>query len=301
MYKYDGLYILLKKNNLKKSDLTTLLNISSRTISKISRGEKISNFVIKKICDFFSCNEKDIYIKVSKNPILQRLKEEKENKISGGLYHEIQVRITFNSNHIEGSKLSEEETRMIFDTKTINTKDSLPVDDIIETINHFRAIDYCIEVAEEPLNEEIIKKIHYLLKRNTKAEDLSWFNIGDYKSKENIISGNETTKPENVSNAMKQLIDSYINSEITIKEIIKFHHDFESIHPFQDGNGRVGRLIAFKECLKYNIVPFIIEDNKKYYYYRGLREWENEPSYLIDTCLDGQDTFRKLLQLFNLY
>ena len=229
------------------------------------------------------------------------MKEEKENKISGGLYHEIQVRITFNSNHIEGSKLSEEETRMIFDTKTINTKDSLPVDDIIETINHFRAIDYCIEVAEEPLNEEIIKKIHYLLKRNTKAEDLSWFNIGDYKSKENIVSGKETTKPENVSNAMKQLIDSYINSEITIKEIIKFHHDFESIHPFQDGNGRVGRLIAFKECLKYNIVPFIIEDNKKYYYYRGLREWENEPSYLIDTCLDGQDTFRKLLQLFNLY
>ena len=301
MYNYDNLYKLLEKHNISKSDLTTLLHISSRTIAKISRGEKVANSVIKKLCSFFRCNEEAIYTKISNNPILQRLIEEKENKISGGLYHELQIRMTYSSNHIEGSTLNEEQTRRIFETNTIDTTNGVPVDDIIETVNHFRAIDYCIDVAEQTLTEDIIKHIHFLLKSNTKAATLSWFNVGDYKSRPNIVGGIQTTHPTEVQTAMPKLLKAYHSlSSITINDIIAFHYNFEMIHPFQDGNGRVGRLIAFKECLKNNISPFIIEDRKKYFYYRGLSEWQNEPGYLIDTCLDGQDTFKKLLQLFDL-
>ena len=287
VYNYDNLYKLLKKHNISKSDLTTLLHISSRTIAKISRGEKVANSVIKKLCSFFLCNEEDIYTKIPNNLILQRLVEEKEHKISGGLYHELQIKMTYNSNHIEGSTLNEEQTRRIFETNTIDAANGVPVDDIIETVNHFRAIDYCIDVAEKTLTEGIIKHIHFLLKNNTKDETLSWFNVGDYKSRPNIVGGVQTTHPTEVQTAIHKLLKEYNSlSSITINDIIAFHYNFEIIHPFQDGNGRVGRLIAFKECLKNNILPFIIEDRKKQFYYRGLSEWQDEPGYLIDTCLD---------------
>lgn len=300
MYNYDGLYQLLEKNNLKKSDLTKELNISSKTIAKFSRGEKVADSVVNKICAYFICEQSDIYT-TSSNPILDLLKEEKDHSISGGLYHELQIRMTYNSNHIEGSSLDEDQTRRIFETNTIDSHDNLPVDDIIETVNHFRAIDYCIDVANDTLSEDIIKHIHFLLKTHTKDETLAWFRVGDYKERANVVGGKKTTPPSLVSKEMKKLLKKYNSiKSVDIKDIVEFHYEFESIHPFQDGNGRVGRLIAFKECLKHNIIPFIIEDRKKYFYYRGLQEWDTEPGFLIDTCLDGQDTFKKLLELFDL-
>ena len=301
MYNYSGFSQLLKQNKIKKSDLTKLLNISSRTIAKVSRGEKLSQLVINKLCIFFGCSENDLYSVISDNPILQQLRDEKDHKISGGLYHELQIRMTYNSNHIEGSSLNEEQTRRIFETSTIGNENSVPVDDIIETINHFRAIDYCIDIAEEPLTEEIIKYIHYLLKRGTRDETFSWCNLGEYKTHSNIIGEIQTSAPECVETDIKNLLFSYKEKKnITFEDIIKFHYLFECIHPFQDGNGRVGRLIAFKECLKYQLVPFIIEDKKKYFYYRGIKEFLNEPGYLIETCYDGQDAIKQLLKFFNI-
>lgn len=299
MYNYNGLLKLLKQNKLCKSDLTKLLHISSRTIAKISRGEKLSSSVIRKLCDFFHCSEEDLYIIICDNPLLRQLREEKDYKISGGLYHELQIRMTYNSNHMEGSALSEDQTRRIFETNTIDSEGSLSVDDIIETINHFRAIDYCIDIADEPLTESSIKHLHYILKSRTKDETLSWFNVGDYKARPNIVGGMETSKPKDVATDMQHLLFSYTEKiHISFEDIVEFHFRFERIHPFQDGNCRVGRLIAFKECLKHKLVPFIIEDKKKSFYYRGLSEYLNEPGYLIDTCYDGQETMMKLLEYF---
>lgn len=298
---YNGLTELLKKNGLKKSDLTAKLGISSRTIAKIGKGEKLADNVLRKLCDFFGCEEKDLYTEESDNAILQILQEEKNAKISGGLYHETQVRLTYNSNRIEGSKLSEVQTRLIFETNTIGAEEGLSVDDIIETANHFRAIDYVIDVAEEDLTEDIIKRLHQILKNGTKDSYLSWFNVGEYKQRANVVGGEETTPPKQVATAIKKLLADYGKIKgVTINDIIEFHYRFEKIHPFQDGNGRVGRLIAFKECLRYNIVPFIIEDSKKAFYYRGLREWKNERGYLTETCLDGQDTYKALLRYFGI-
>ncbi len=300
MYNYEGLEKLLRKHNLNKSDLTTLLNISSRTIAKIAKGEKIADRVLQKICNYFSCSIDDLYHIISSNPILQRLREEKEYKISGGLYHELLIRLTYNSNRIEGSKLSEEETRYIFDTNNINAKGLLEVNDITETINHFLAVNYCIDIAEELLSEEIILNLHLILKRGTRDEALSWFRAGEYKLYPNVVGGYETAAPEKVAEEVQKLLSAYNKkNKHSLGDIIEFHYRFERIHPFQDGNGRVGRLIAFKECLKNNIVPFIIEDSKKYYYYHGLAKYADEPGFLIDTCLDGQDTFRKLLKKFD--
>ncbi len=301
MYSYDGLEKILSLKKIKKSSLTTELGISSKTVAKITKGEKISNHVLKKIADYLSCNASDLCRKVSDNFITQMLVDEKNAKISGGLYHELQIRMTYNSNHIEGSKLSEDQTRLIFETHTIDTDGGIPVDDVIETVNHFRAIDYIIDVAEDILTEEIIKKIHFILKQGTKDSSLSWFSVGDYKQRANVVGGKETTRPKDVPEKMHLLLNKYNSKkEKMIEDIIEFHADFESIHPFQDGNGRVGRLIAFKECLKCGIVPFIIEDSKKAFYYRGLSEWKSEKGYLIDTCLDGQDTFKKLLTMFDI-
>ena len=301
MYDYEGLNKKLAEQGLKKSELTAILKISSRTIAKIAKGEKLADQVMDKLCGYFSCSKEDLCRPVSPNPVLQRLREEKEHRIPGGLYHELQIRMTYNSNHIEGSTLSEEQTRRIFETNTLGAEDDLEVDDIIETVNHFRAIDYCIEVAEEPLNEEIIKHLHYLLKMRTQTERLSWFQIGDYKQRLNVVGGSKTSAPKEVPAAMKALIATYLEKgNVSLADIIEFHYRFEKIHPFQDGNGRVGRLIAFKECLKHDLVPFIIEDRKKYYYYRGLKEYEAQPGFLLDTCLDGQDTFRALLELFEI-
>ena len=233
------------------------------------------------------------------NPLLLRLREEKAHRLSGGIYHELQVRMTYNSNHIEGSRLSEEETRRIFETNTVDVAGGVPVDDIIETVNHFRAIDYVIDKAEEPLTEDTVKELHRILKQGTKDAALGWFAIGDYKKRANVVGGRETTAPREVPAQMNALLSAYESlHSVSIHDIIRFHHDFERIHPFQDGNGRVGRLIALKECLRYAIVPFIIEDAKKMFYYRGLSEWEREKGYLTDTCLDGQDVFKKMMAMF---
>ena len=301
MTSYDGLLRKLEEKGLTKTDLTEKLGISSRTVAKISRGEKIADHVLKKIADFLGCTAEELCRSVSDNALLQTLRDEKSIRMSGGLYHELQVRMTYNSNHIEGSKLSEDQTRLIFETNTVDIGEGIPVDDIIETVNHFRAIDYVIDVAEEPLTESIIKELHRILKQSTKDSTLSWFAVGDYKKRPNVVGGRETAKPKDVPVHMKALLDDYAAlPTVTVNDIIRFHYNFERIHPFQDGNGRVGRLLALKECLRYGIVPFIIEDSKKMFYYRGLSEWEQEPGYLTDTCLDGQDTFRKLMAMFDI-
>lgn len=301
MVSYEGLEKALKEKGIGKSELSEKLGLSSRTVAKIAKGEKLSRQSIQKIAAFLKTAPELLVKEISPNKILQLLRDEKEIGLSGGLYHELQIRMAYNSNHIEGSKLSEAQTRLIFETATIDVGDGIPVDDILETVHHFRAIDYVIEIAEEELSEEIIKNLHYILKHDTKDSLLSWFAVGDYKRRANVVGGRETVKPASVPAQMQALLSRYNSKEkVTINEIIAFHAEFEQIHPFQDGNGRVGRLIALKECLRHNIIPFIIEDSKKNYYYRGLSEWQNEKGFLTDTCLDGQDTFKQLLDMLEI-
>ena len=300
MISYDGLFEQLHKAGIRKTDLTKI-GISSRTIAKIAKGERLSNITLRKIASYLGCDISHLSREISSNQILQILRDEKENHISGGLYHELQVRMTFNSNHIEGSKLSEAQTRLIFETNTLDCGDGVPVDDILETVHHFRAIDYVIDVAEEELSEDIIKHLHYILKHDTKDSTLSWFAVGDYKRRANVVGGIDTTKPKDVPLHMQALLSDYNSKEsVTIDDIIALHAEFELIHPFQDGNGRVGRLIALKECLRHDIVPFIIEDSKKAFYYRGLSEWRKEKGWLRDTCLDAQDSFKQLLDMLEI-
>ena len=301
MYSYDGLILKLREKGITKSALAAELGISSRTIAKIAKGEKIREITLRTIAEYLGCITGDLCKKISDNVILQLLRDEKDAKISGGIYHELQVRMTYNSNHIEGSKLSEDQTRLIFETNTIDVGDGVPVDDIIETVHHFRAIDYVIDVAEEELTEEIIKHLHYILKHDTADSRLSWFAVGDYKKRPNMVGGMETVKPKDVPKRMNELLDDYNNKvATTINDVIALHAELEYIHPFQDGNGRVGRLVVLKECLRHNIIPFIIEDSKKNFYYRGLSEWRNERGWLTDTCLDGQDTFIRLLDMLDI-
>ena len=301
MVSYKNLEKVLKEKGISKTELSKKLSLSTRTIAKIKKGEKLSRNSIQKIADYLKEDPGWIMKEISDNKILQRLKDEKEIRLSGGLYHELQVRMTYNSNHIEGSTLSQEQTRYIFEINTIDVGDGVPVDDILETIHHFRAIDYVIDVAEEELSEEIIKKLHYIIKHDTKDSMLEWFAVGDYKKRVNVVGGRETTKPSEVEKQMKELLSKYnAKKDITLEDIVAFHAEFEYIHPFQDGNGRVGRLIAFKECLRHNIIPFIIEDSKKNYYYRGLSNWKSEKGYLIGTFQDGQDTFIKLMNMLDI-
>lgn len=302
MISYEGLTQKLNDRGLTKTALAQELGISSRTVAKISRGEKVAGHVIVKIAAFLDCKPEELYRSVSDNALLQTLRDEKSIRMPGGLYHELQVRMTYNSNRIEGSKLSEDQTRLIFETNTVDVGEGIPVDDIIETVNHFRAIDYVIDYAEDALTEDVIKHLHRILKQSTRDSALAWFAVGDYKKRANTVGGRETAKPKDVSARMQALLSDYEALEtVSIDDIIRFHCEFERIHPFQDGNGRVGRLIALKECLRYNIVPFIIEDSKKLFYYRGLSEWDTEKGYLTDTCLDGQDTFKKLMAMFDIY
>jgi len=228
------------------------------------------------------------------------LKEEKASKVSGGIYHKVQIELTYNSNRIEGSKLSHDQTRYIFETNTIGFEDGvMNVDDIVETANHFKCIDMVIDSASHALSEVFIKQLHAVLKNGTSDSRKDWFVVGDYKKVPNEVGGQETTAPEDVADRMKELLVEYnAKKKKSLEDIIDFHYRFEVIHPFQDGNGRVGRLIAFKECLKHNIVPFIIDDNLKMFYYRGLKEWTNERGFLRDTCLTAQDNFKKYLDYF---
>ena len=234
--------------------------------------------------------------------LLDILQDEKKNKYSGGIYHKTQIDLTYNSNHMEGSRLTHDQTRYIFETNTIGIENEvLNVDDVIETANHFRCIDMIIDHAKSALTEKIIKELHLILKNSTSDSRKEWFAVGDYKKMPNEVGGMETVLPEKVADSMRKLLSEYNNKEEkSFEDILDFHVKFERIHPFQDGNGRVGRLIMFKECLKYNIVPFIIEDNLKMFYYRGLKEWNNEKGYLTDTCLTAQDRYKSYLDYFRM-
>ena len=242
--------------------------------------------------------------RVSSKPksLLDILKEQKESKLPGGIYHKIQIDLTYNSNHIEGSRLTHDQTRYIFETNTIGITDtSVNVDDIVETANHFKCIDSIIDNAKYALSEKYIKELHFLLKSGTSDSRKDWFAVGEYKKLPNEVGGIDTTLPEEVHNEVKALLAWYNSLEnVTFEDIVEFHVRFERIHPFQDGNGRVGRLIMFKECLKHNVVPFIIDEEHKLFYYRGLKEWQSERGYLMDTCFSAQDQFRAVLKYFRI-
>lgn len=234
--------------------------------------------------------------------LLEILQREKANKYSGGIYHKTQIEMTYNSNHIEGSRLTHDQTRYIFETNTIGvTGEAVNVDDVIETANHFRCIDLIIDKAKAVLTEKFIKELHLMLKTGTSDARQEWFAVGEYKKMPNEVGGMATTLPEDVAAEMRALLTAYNTKKLkTLEDILDFHVRFERIHPFQDGNGRVGRLIMFKECLKYSIVPFIIEDNLKMFYYRGLKEWDREKGYLTDTCLTAQDRYKAYLDYFRI-
>lgn len=234
--------------------------------------------------------------------LLEILQHEKAARYSGGIYHKTQIEMTYNSNHIEGSRLTHDQTRYIFETNTIGvTGEAVNVDDVIETANHFRCIDFIIEHAKSALTEKMIKELHLMLKIGTSDARQEWFAVGAYKKMPNEVGGMATTMPEDVAAEMQTLLAAYSAKKAkTLEDILEFHVRFERIHPFQDGNGRVGRLIMFKECLKYSIVPFIIEDNLKMFYYRGLKEWGREKGYLTDTCLTAQDRYKAYLDYFRI-
>lgn len=234
--------------------------------------------------------------------LLEVLKAEKAAKLHGGIYHKIQIDLTYNSNHIEGSRLTHDQTRYIFETNTIGVSDgAVKVDDVVETANHFKCIDMVIDSANYALSEAFTKQLHAVLKSGTSDSRLDWFVVGDYKRLPNEVGGMDTTAPENVGAEIKKLLAEYNSiANKTFDDLLDFHYRFERIHPFQDGNGRVGRLLLFKECLRNNIVPFIIEDDLKMFYYRGLKEWRNERGYLRDTCLSAQDRFKKYLDYFRI-
>lgn len=231
----------------------------------------------------------------------QRLLEEREAGLKGGIYHKVQIELAFNSNYIEGSQLSHDQTRYIFETNTLGFEEqkSVNVDDIIETSNHFTAFDYLLDTFDQPLSEVWIKRVHTILKSGTSDSKKSWFQVGDYKKFPNEVGGRETSLPENVASDIERLLENYHGlSWVSFEDILDFHVQFERIHPFQDGNGRVGRLILFKECLKHGHVPFIISDDMKYFYYRGLAEWGEQNGFLLDTCLSAQDRFKQYLDYF---
>ncbi|MFA5645847.1 MAG: Fic family protein [Candidatus Ratteibacteria bacterium] len=233
--------------------------------------------------------------------LLDCLIREKASKTTGGIYHKVQIELTYNSNHIEGSRLTHDQTRYMYETNTIVADETMNVDDIVETANHFKCINMIIEQAKQPLSESFIKQLHRTLKNGTSDSRNDWFAVGDYKKLPNEVGGKDTTPPEEVQKQIAALLKEYnAVKKKTLTELIDFHNQFESIHPFQDGNGRVGRLILFKECLRNNIVPFIINEELKIFYYRGLNQWKSNPGFLIDTCLSAQDQFKKYLDYFRI-
>ena len=288
-------------------EASILWNVSERSVRNYCALGRVEGAVIEGgVWKIPSDAKKPVRVneKENKNYLLERLREEKKHGIKGGIYHKLQIDLTYNSNHMEGSELTHDQTRYIFETRTIgveNTNEAVKVDDIIETINHFSMIDRVIDFANYSLSEAFIKELHKILKTGTSDSRLPWFKVGDYKRRANAVGDIETTPPRLVPQEMKKLVDDYNQKDKhTLEEIIEFHVKFERIHPFQEGNGRVGRMIAFKECLKNNIVPFIILDSKKLFYYRGLKNWNKERGYLIETCLDGQDTVKTYLDYFGI-
>lgn len=290
---------------LKVKEIAKKRELNERTIRVYCENDKIEGVYKKGKTWFIPENAtKPIKIKNLKSDrkLLNVLRIEKNNHYKGGIYHKIQILLTYNSNHIEGSKLSEEETRFIFETKTIGKlKENLNIDDLIETSNHFSCVNLVIDKANSKLNENFIKKLHFILKNGTSDSRISWFNVGDYKLIENEINGISTTPPKDVKNEIKLLLDNYnLIENKKIEDLIEFHYKFEKIHPFQDGNGRIGRLILFKECLKYNFIPIIIKDENKGFYYNGLNKFKENKGYLISTCLASQEDFIPVLDKFNI-
>ena len=295
-----------ESKNMTQGEVAEILGVKAATISKYETETLEHNIeALKKLAELFdiSIDEllKDDYFDISKINILEILREQKEMKLKGNLYHNTQIIFAYNTNHIEGSKLTEDQTRYIFETNTIlfEGETVASVDDILETANHFKLVDYMLDKAEENLTEDIIKEFHKILKEGTMDSRKEWFMVGDYKKIVNEAGNMRTSTPRQTPKDMVKLMEWYNSLEkITINEIIEFHVRFEKIHPFQDGNGRVGRIIMFKECLKNNIIPFIILDKDKLFYYRGLKEYKNEKGFLIDTCLNAQDQYIKMIEYY---
>ena len=307
-----GEKIKLYRENKKmtQNEVADILGVSSATISKYESGALEPNIEsLKRLSELFEIsidellNDEEKKFDISKINVLDILREQKEMKLKGNLYHNTQIIFAYNTNHIEGNQLTEDQTRYIFETNTIlfEGETVASVDDILETSNHFKLVDYMIDKAEETLTEDMIKEFHKILKEGTADSRKEWFKVGEYKQVVNEAGSTKTTLPKYVQRDMAKLMEWYNSlAKITIKDIIEFHARFEKIHPFQDGNGRVGRIIIFKECLKNNIIPFIILDKDKVFYYRGLKEYQNggEKGYLIDTCLNAQDQYIKLIEYY---
>ncbi len=299
-----------ESKNMTQGEVAEILGVKATTISKYESGTLEPNIEsLKKLAELFDVSidellkEEDEKFDVSKVNVLEVLREQKDMKLKGNLYHNTQITFAYNTNHIEGSKLTEDQTRYIYETNTLLTeKDSITdLDDVLETANHFKIVDYMLDIADKELTEKMIKEFHKILKEGTSDSRKDWFVVGDYKKLPNEVGGLKTTDPKNVERDMKKLLEWYgALKEVTINEIIEFHAKFEKIHPFQDGNGRIGRIITFKECLKNNIVPFIILDKEKLFYYRGLNQYQinKEKGYLIDTCLNAQDQYTNTIVYF---
>ena len=299
-----------EENRMTQRDIAEILEVEPGTVSKYESGMLEPNIEsIKRLSETFGITidellkEDDEKVDISKINVLEVLREQKEMKLKGNLYHNTQITFAYNTNHIEGSKLTEDQTRYIYETNTLLAeKDSITdLDDVLETANHFKLVDYMLDIADKKLTEKMIKEFHKILKEGTSDSRKDWFIVGDYKKLSNEVGGLKTTEPKNVERDMKKLLEWYESlKQKTINEIIEFHAKFEKIHPFQDGNGRVGRIIAFKECLKNNIVPFIILDKDKLFYYRGLNQYQTnkEKGYLIDTCLNSQDQYTEMIKYY---
>lgn len=297
-----------ENKNMTQVDIAEILGVNPATVSKYESGLlEPSIETLKRIAYLFNVSIDELLkednFDVSKINLLEILKEQRDMKLKGNLYHNTQITFAYNTNHIEGSKLTEDQTRYIYETNTLlTTKDSVTdLDDILETANHFKLVDDMLDIAGKVLTEEMIKKFHYILKDGTSDSRKDWFVVGDYKKLPNEVGGLRTTEPENVVRDMRKLLEWYHSlKQVTINEIIQFHAKFEKIHPFQDGNGRIGRIIAFKECLKNNIVPFIILDKDKLFYYRGLHQYQTnqEKGFLMDTCLNAQDQYTQMVKYY---
>ena len=305
----DKIKLYRENKKMTQNDIADVLEVSAATVSKYESGSlEPSIESLKRLSDLFEISidellsDEEEKFDISKINALAILREQKEMKLKGNLYHQTQVSFAYNTNHIEGSTLTEDQTRYIFETNTILFEGDTvaKVDDILETANHFKLVDYMLDVADKKLTEKMIKEFHKILKDGTSDSRVEWFNVGEYKQRANTIgSGIKTTSPKNVEKDMAKLMDWYNSlKQVTVKELIEFHYRFERIHRFQDGNGRIGRIIMFKECLKNNIIPFIIQDADKLFYYRGLKEYKSEKGYLTDTCLNAQDQYIKMIEYY---